>query len=338
MRMSFLGWVMGVVVMAGVAGCGGSSQLQSDGAGGLAWPPPPDDPRIAYRATFSGEDDFRGGLGTVLQALGGKSSGLRLQRPFDVCPDNEGKLYVTDVSGGVIVIDTVRREMHPFESDQPLDNPRGIACGDGKVFITFPDLGQVGVFTPEGKRLFRIGAPGQFPNPLDVVYDGGRRHVIVVDNKLHMVMVFSETGDSLFAFGGRGEAEGQFNFPQSAAVDAQGNIYVVDAMNFRVQVFDAAGKFLRSFGKQGNIFATFARPKGIALDSFGNIYVLDAVHQNFQVFNQNADLLMYVGKFSPDNDGFQNPVSIAIDRDNRIYVTDQLNQRVQVFQLLRADE
>jgi hypothetical protein len=338
MRMRFLGWVMGVVAMAGVAGCGGSSQLQSDGTNGLVWPAPPDDPRIVYRRTFSSEDDFRGGLGSVLKALGGKSSGLRLQRPFDVCVNDSGEIYVTDLSSGVVVIDTVRQEMRPFESDGPLKNPRGIACGNGKVFIGFPDLGQVGVYSPEARQLAMIGRPGQLPNPLDVVYDGQRQHVIVVDNKLHMVVVFAESGDSLFSIGHRGEAEGEFNFPQSAAIDGQGNIYVVDAMNFRVQVFDAGGKFLRMFGKQGNIFATFARPKGVALDTFGNIYVLDAVHQNFQVFSQNADLLMYVGQFSAGNDGFQNPVSIAIDRNNRIFVADQLNQRVQMFQLLKVDQ
>jgi DNA-binding beta-propeller fold protein YncE len=338
MRTGWLCWMMGMLMLALFAGCGSSSEVQGDGATGLVWPAPPDDPRIVYRKTFSSEDDFRGGFGDVLKALGGKSSGLRLQRPFDVCVNDSGAIYVTDLSSGVIVIDTVRREMRPFESDGPLKNPRGIACGNGKVFIGFPDLGQVGVYSTAGKQLAMIGRPGELPNPLDVVYDASRRHVIVVDNKLHLVVVFAESGDSLFSIGHRGEAEGEFNFPQSAAIDGQGNIYVVDAMNFRVQVFDAGGKFLRMFGKQGNIFATFARPKGIALDTFGNIYVLDAVHQNFQVFSQNADLLMYVGQFSAGNDGFQNPVSIAIDSNNRIFVADQLNQRVQMFQLLKVDQ
>jgi DNA-binding beta-propeller fold protein YncE len=320
-----------------LAGCGGSSELQKET--GPVWPPPPDEARVKYVRTYASDEEFSSGLSDVMKALGGRGPTMHLSSPFDVCTDSAGRIFITDVSAGIFRIDPVKREMINISrtSRIGLMKTRGICWGGGKLFIGLVDAGRVGAFTPDGELINWFGEVGQFPNPLDVAYDAGRRRVIIVDNKLHTVFVYAENGDSLFTVGKRGEAEGEFNFPQSVAVDQGGNLYVVDAFNFRVEVFDATGKFLRTFGKQGNVYGSFMRPKGIALDSRGNIYVLDAIHQNFQIFNPAGELLLFVGKFSPDNDGFQNPVSIWIDRNDAIYVTDQLNQRLQVFQLLNAE-
>jgi DNA-binding beta-propeller fold protein YncE len=314
-------------------GCSGSKEQV------LVWPDPPDEARVQYVRTLRGEEDFRGAMGKALSEVAGEQNVIHLSRPYDVCVAGGGRVYVTDVSQGVFLFDLEKGEVEVLGEKSSIDlrNPRGIAYGKGNVFLSLPDLGQVLVLDDEGKDLRTIGARGQFTGLVDVVCDTARNRLILVDNKLHNVLVYSMAGDSLFELGTRGEGDGQFNYPQSAAVDKDGNIYVVDAFNFRVEIFDAAGKYLRQFGSQGDKFGMFNRPKGIALDSFGNIYVLDALHQNFQIFNQEAQLLMFVGKYSPGNDGFVNPVSIAIDGKNTIYVTDQLNGRVQVFKVLKAD-
>jgi len=320
------------VIALFLTGCSGSKQ--ADKTTELVWPTPPDDPRIKYVKTFQGEDDYLSGLGTVTRALAGKSSTASLTNPFDVCTDGKGKTWVTDVAQGVFLFDDDKKNVSILGdlSKVPLDNPRGIAYGDNKLFVGLFTLGQIAVLTPEGK-----GTRGRFQNPIDVAYDSLKHHVIVVDNKLNNVSVFSENGDSLFTFGQRGTADGCFNFPQGVAVDSQSNIYIVDSFNNRVEIFDSTGKFMRKFGQQGDAWGMFGRPKGIALDSYGNIYVTDSYFHNFQVFNQQGELLLFVGKFSSENDGFQDPVSISIDPKNTLYVTDQLNKRVQVFQLLNGN-
>lgn len=333
------GWrVAGIMLGAMLlAGCGSSRDAAVPG--GLVWPAPPDEPRIRYLQTYRGEDDFQTAIGGVLSSLGGEEKGVGLVRPFDVTTDGAGRIYVSDVASGVIMFDTVARDVRRLGSSSPVPirSPRGLDYAAGKLFVGLQDMGQVMVLSADGEYERLIGAPGQFPSPVDVVCDRRRGLLYVVDNKLHTVQVFTLAGDSVRTVGARGEGPGEFNFPQSAVLDRDGNLYVVDAFNYRVEVFDTAGVFVRQFGSQGNIWGAFSRPKGIALDSFGNVYVLDADHDNFQVFNQEGQLLLFVGKFSHENDGFENPVSIHIDAANRIYVTDPLNKRLQVFALLRGD-
>lgn len=330
------GGLVAIVALLLLAGCGASKDAQKD----IVWPAPPDEPRIKYVKTYTSEDDFMSGFGKVVQAAAGKSAIYTLQRPFDVAADDSGNVYVTDMEQGLLVFDEVKREVRALGelSSVPLGRILGVSFGNGHLYVGSVELGQVVVLTPAGVVVRTIGNKNQFPNPLDVVYDNTNDRIIVVDNKKHQLFVYSATGDSLLTIGERGEGDGEFNFPQSAAVDSAGNIYVVDAFNWRVQVFDRDGKFISKFGQQGNLFGMFDRPKGIALDTYGNIYVVDAMHNNFQVFNKDFDLLMFVGKYSAnDNLGFVNPIGIYIDRNNRIYVADQLNERVQVFQLMKVD-
>ncbi|MFI5253435.1 MAG: 6-bladed beta-propeller [Bacteroidota bacterium] len=326
-----------IAFMGIIYGCSGSKQSAKDID--LVWPSPPDEPRVKYLKTMQGEDDYGSGLSGITRALAGGSTNIALSNPYDVCTDGQGRVWVTDAARGLILFDDNKKEVTTLGelSKIPLDNPRGIAYGNSKLFVGIASLGQIAVLTPDGKDLYLIGKRGSFPNPVDVVYDSLKHRVIVVDNKLNNISVFSEKGDSLFVFGKRGEADGLFNFPQSAAVDSQSNIYVVDAFNYRVEIFDSTGKFLRKFGSHGDAWGMFARPKGIVLDTYGNIYVVDSYYHNFQVFNQKGELLLFVGKFSAGNDGFQDPVSLAIDQKNTIYVTDHLNSRVQVFQLLKGN-
>ncbi|HUL44552.1 MAG TPA: 6-bladed beta-propeller [Bacteroidota bacterium] len=324
------------VVLPALFGTGCSGSREAQGEERITWPPPPDTPRIAFVRTYRGEEDFPNALSSVLGSLAGKSNVIKLARPFDVCVAADGNIFVTDAMQGVVKFDPNKKEASALgeKSVMDLKDPRGIACGHGKVFIGLAGSGKIAVLDEDGKFIQAIGKENQFPNPVDVVADTLRNRIYVVDDRLHRVLVYSESGDSLFSIGSRGTGDGQFNFPISAAVDSAGNVYVVDSFNYRVEIFDSAGKFQRTFGKQGDAYGTFARPKGIALDSFGDIYVLDGLHNNYQVFNNAGELLMFVGRYSPNNDGFENPVSIAIDGSNKIYVTDNLNGRLQVFQLL----
>jgi len=320
-----------------ITGCGSSRQTQQEIR--YVWPELPDSPRVAYLSTFYGEDDFSSGISGVVGKLSGDASAIRFDRPFDICTAGEGRFYITDVNEGVILYDTKKEKVQALgeKSVISLKDPRGIAFARGRLYVGVAGSKKIAILDEDGVVVGAIGREGRFPNPVDIVCDTPRHRIYIVDSKLSEVYAYSENGDSLFTVGKRGDGDGQFNFPQSAAVDTAGNLYVVDSFNFRVEIFDSTGKFLRKFGSQGDVYGTFSRPKGIALDSHQNIYVLDGMHQNFQIFNNAGELLMFVGRYSTGNNGFINPVSIVIDRDNKIYVTDNLNSRIQVFQLFEEN-
>ncbi|TAK51075.1 MAG: 6-bladed beta-propeller [Bacteroidetes bacterium] len=331
----FFGSALAFALLA--SGCGSSREMES--ARRYIWPEPPDSPRVEYINTLRGESDFSSGIGGFFNALSGGAVAIKFSRPFDICLAGEERYYVTDATNGVILYDTKKKTVEAIGERSTIDlkEPRGIAYAHGKLFIGLASSKKIAVLNDNGEVIRAIGRDGKFQNPIDIVCDSLRNRIYIVDIKQHKVFAYTEDGDSLFTIGKRGEGNGEFNYPQSAAVDANGNLYVVDGFNFRIAIFDTNGTYLRQFGSQGDVYGSFARPKGIALDSYGNIYVLDGVHQNFQIFNNAGELLMFVGKFSYMNDGFQNPVSIAIDGNNRIFVTDNLNSRVQVFQLLKGD-
>ena len=48
-----------------------------------------------------------------------------------------------------------------------------------------------------------------------------------------------------------GEGDGQFVWPRSIALDAQGNVYISDEWLNRISIFDKDGKFLGKWGKAG---------------------------------------------------------------------------------------
>lgn len=328
-----------LAVMGLTAGCGGSTQVQQQQQLTYVWPELPDSPRVAYVGTFRGEKDFSSGLGGIVGKLTGEETSIKLARPFDICETGDGRFFITDATAGVILYDTKAGKVEVIgeNSSIELKDPRGIAYANGKLYIGLASSKKVAVLNDEGRVVQAIGREGSFPNPVDIFCDTARQRIFIVDSKVSRVFVYSEAGDSMFTIGFPGEGDGEFNYPQSLAVDPSGNIYVVDGFNYRVQIFDSTGKFLRKFGSQGDAYGTFSRPKGIALDSYQNIYVSDGMHQNFQIFNNGGELLMFVGKYSAGNDGFINPVSIVIDRSNKIFVTDNLNSRVQVFQLLTVE-
>jgi sugar lactone lactonase YvrE len=137
----------------------------------------------------------------------------------------------------------------------------------------------------------------------------------------------------LLAWGKRGSAPGEFDFPIGIAVDRQGEVFVSDFYNSRVQRFNRDGKPLSSFPVLPN-------PGGMALDRRGNLYLthFSAMKQKEEkkpdrvtVYTGDGRLLCQWGTTGSGDGQFDYPGGIAVGRDGRVYVADQTNRRVQVF-------
>lgn len=204
---------------------------------------------------------------------------------------------------------------------------------DRKILFTDSKLNQVFQFVPDNNELQILNDSLKLEQPTGIAFSAVNRQIWVVETSAHRIAILNDQGELIKHIGGRGNAQGKFNFPTYLWIDQTGQVYVVDAMNFRVQIFDKDGKFLSAFGELGDSSGFFSRPKGIATDSFGHIYVSDALFHVVQIFDRSGQLLYTFGSQGQEKEQFWMPTGIFIDDDDYIYIADSYNSRVQVFQL-----
>lgn len=317
-------------LMALAAGCAAKAPQQA----AIVYPAPPDEPRIAYIASYVGEDDFRsrGFFDPLLDWLFGKKSPYDLIKPYGVASHGE-KIYVADSgNASVLVFDRQARTVSRLGSGV-LAVPVGVAAAaDGTVFVSDIQKHAVVGFNELGNATVTLGPDQKLKNPAGLAVNNGLGRLYVSDTLLNTVFVYTLKGEFLFKFQ---NGEKAFGTPTNIAVDGRnGNVYVTETINFRVLVMDKDGKFLRSFGQLGDVPGTFARPRGVAVDSEGHVYVVDAAFDNFQIFDEKGQLLLFLGSAGGGPGTFLLPAGIYVDEQDRIYVADTMNRRVQVFQYL----
>ena len=79
-------------------------------------------------------------------------------------------------------------------------------------------------------------------------------------------------------WGSLGSGDGQFNLPQSVAVDASGNVFVTDNAsggNDRIQEFTNTGTFIRTWGCPAGGDGMLNSPSGLTVDGSENVFVAD---------------------------------------------------------------
>jgi DNA-binding beta-propeller fold protein YncE len=310
----------------------------------LVWPPPPDEPRVRFVASYIGSQDVGEGS-SLLKIIGDEEGVRRFQRPHGVVADRKGNIFVSDTQAlKVFKMDFERKRFTTIGESgiRQVKVPVGLAVDNDKGYLFVADLGSktVMVYDKESEGFkFAIGQePGTFSRPTSVALDTKTQRVYVSDTKLHMVRVFDYDGKLLFSIGKgeRSDADDGFNVPSSVVVGKNGNLYVSDMFNRYIKVFTPDGRFIKKIGQGvGSGFGNFSKLIGMAIDTEGHLYGLDVDFGNVQIFDeQNNRLLTYVAKSGRQLGEFMLPTTIFIDERDRIYVTDTFNYRVQVFQYL----
>ncbi len=302
----------------------------------MVWPPLPDEPRIAYVASYHGAIDFY--EPTFFQILFGTPPRSILHKPSAVYASGDRFFVALTGDAAVAIVDPKERTMTRISDwgRGRIGLPLGLAgLPDGTLYVSDADAKAVLVFDPEGNFKSMIGRNVELKNPAGIAFSTDHTRLYVVDSKAHDVKVFTPDGKFLFKFGGQGRTPGLFYFPSGIAVSPKsGNLCIVDTQNFRVQIFDQDGKFIRTFGELGDQAGMFSRPRGVAVDSEGHLYVSDYAFSNIQVFTEEGQLLLWFGSLGTAPGFFQLPAGLFIDSQDRIYVADSLNDRVSIFQYL----
>lgn len=90
------------------------------------------------------------------------------------------------------------------------------------------------------------------------------------------VRVYAPTGGQLlFAFGGTGGGDGEFQTPYGIAFDPSGDAYICDYLGARLQKFDSGGTFILSWSIPS------VHSDHVAVDAAGDVYV--SGYSNFSV-------------------------------------------------------
>ncbi len=331
----------GVLTLVGIAltlaACAPTVPLEAPKA--LLWPAAPAEPRIAYLKTISRPEDIgisKGFLRRLADIVFGAND-AHLVRPMAVVAV-DGILYVADPGAkGVHRFDTRRGnyDLIRLQNDAPLPSPVALARGaDGDVYVSDSALAKVFVIRAEAKVASPVNLRAKLGQPTGIAFDSATKRLFVVDTTAHHVNVFSSDGTLESHIGGRGTAQGQFNYPVFIWRTPQGRLYVTDSLNFRVQSFDEHGHFIAAFGRLGDGTGDLARQKGVATDSHGHIYIVDAMFHAVQIFDESGRFLLSLGALGRERGEFWLPTGIFIGDDNTIYIADSYNQRVQILRYI----
>ncbi len=137
--------------------------------------------------------------------------------------------------------------------------------------------------------------------------------------------------DLLGEFGFYGEKDGDVLWPNSVAVDSQGDVYVSDDWLNRISVFNSDGEFKSVWGTSGSGQGELDGPAGLAFDANDNLYVVDSRNHRVQVFTKDGNYVSGFGSRGAAAGEFNTPWGISVDGDGAIYVADWKNNRVQKF-------
>ncbi len=329
----------------------------------LAWPTPPNIPRVRYTNYFAGmpldftpESQQAKKKSTWMDRLAGvqdpnnkghfKPIPFQLLAPYGMAVNSKGNLYVADQKvGAIFVFNTETKEATLIANgkDATFALINGVAFDDDdRLFVTDGKLKRVLIFDKSNKVVDMI--KDGLVDPVGIAVDTENRQVYVVDTQADQVVVYdADTLKEKRRIGTGGKKHelttpGDFSLPSFVALDKDNNVYVTDTMNYRVEIFDADGKYISQIGKHCDGPGCFAHPKGIAVDSDGNIWVADPMLDLLQAFNKEGQLLGIVGGHGNLLGQFSSLDGVYIDKNNRIFTSEQYPGRVQMFRYITDAE
>ena len=274
-----------------------------------------------------------------------KAGSIDMNQPADLFLNSKGDLYLTDV---------LNCQVHCFTSDGKYKFSFGERTADAdkdnppagtfkipftlfidksdQVYVSDVENNDIQVFTEDGKFIRRIKVDNGDKEKLRAngfhVFDDGK--IILTDAGNHRFMMIDKNGKILFEKGGRGDGDGEFNFPDELVVTKDNKVFIVDGINCRIQQFDLDGNHKMTFGSVGQSAGTFGRPKGISIGEDGLLWVSDAMSGLIQGFNQDGVVKTVLG--TTDDARFSTPRGMFF-KNGKLYMVNRAINKLAIYKI-----
>jgi len=166
----------------------------------------------------------------------------------------DGTLYVTEILNGHRMLifapdGTFKKSVGNVgvvanAKEQPLlfQFPNGIAYHKGRVYVTDSNNRRVQVFDKNGEFkeiIVTEGLPRGIAFFNKFIFDKANApdRFVQVDTLAHDGTIWTAKGDKIVTFGKQGFGDGEFNYPNGAAIGNRNRIFIADTSNGRIQVW-----------------------------------------------------------------------------------------------------
>lgn len=309
-----------VLVAVGAAGCASPSRgdaiARHEGPYSF-WPPPPNDPRIQFLASFRLSSDVEAPRGVIDRLVfGDDTEPLPIGKPYGVAMW-KGRIYVCDITNpAVVILDLRERETRLMVARgvERMVQPTDIAIADdGMKYVVDRRLGRVFVFDAQDRHVTTFGEDGLEPTGIAVRGE----ELLVPDMATKQVLVMNRRdGERIGHIGGPDAESGSLVCPLGVEPAPGGSLFVTDAIRGVAVRYGPEGNLELELGGIGDAPGHFTRPKHIAVDRDGILYVVDAAFQNVQLFDGEGQVLMFFGGAGEFGGSMSLPAGVAISEDD----------------------
>ncbi|HTD39220.1 MAG TPA: hypothetical protein VK671_01280, partial [Mucilaginibacter sp.] len=262
---------------------------------------------------------------------GGPATQASFSNAFHIVSDNEGNLYITDLSNS-----RIRRVDHATGIVQTIAGT-GLTDfnGDGNTALA------TNLYIPFGIAMDKDG---------NLIFsDQAGLLLRKMNMKTKIITTIAGNGNRGFGGDGGPATAAMFNFIWNVAIDpVRGDIYVSDQENARIRKIDAHTGIITTaagsgvFGNSGMgglaASASFSAPVGIAVAKNGDLYIGDQLLSQVYVVDKKTGIINLVAGngtsgFSGDGGPSVNALlswtnSLSFGPDGTLYVDDANNNRV----------